>query len=644
MNAIPTRTKISLPPPPSDLMDKLIDYRLLPILPGTKERVLSAMHRPNATAESIAAACRRDPVLQLHIWLSVNQTLNRNGNELHHLAHGISLLGLPYTEQLVGAAPQMITPNDGYLECLTQSDMSQRFARAIKIYDSSEQERWEFATLLTRYHEWALWHHCPDHMRAHQGLALHPSHADDMALIEQQLFGHELHALGVQLSARLPLPSLLKQAWQLPPETLEEAANACLEDQFPQWVQQNPNKEREFFCHGASLWLINSLCHETAMDAHSQRCADTLKILSRQLLKPIDKLMHAGRQALVDVEIPRSRWPHPAHRLLQHWRAERYVEAFSLESTFAVAQTADRQVTRKSPRDSEPDVDKTLAAFRELAQMNNQGDVTEISLNETPAQSPNPTTSATENIRPSVDESAPAFAQMPDFLELPSTVQHRRRSAKAQTNLEARHNPASPQYVPPPPEPPPPAPFRNDTLLDEHLTRLQERGQQFQNLNQLLLFALNTLVEGLGLQQVVVLVIHNKQSLRCHCSHGFEASDPIKTISIPLDASARQGVIGQLFKQPAGINITTSNIELIQNQCPQALSERLEENTTALMSLFRQKSPVGLIYIADSHLNADQYQQFKRVCNATSTAINQFALHKHAQAKGKSSTTRKAAQ
>tara|TARA_B100000446_G_scaffold33953_3_gene29446 strand:- start:11251 stop:13116 length:1866 start_codon:yes stop_codon:yes gene_type:complete len=621
-------------------MDKLIDYRQLPILPGTKERVLSAMHRPNATAESIASACRRDPVLQLHIWLSVNQTLNRSGNELHHLAHGISLLGLPYTEQLVGSAPQMITPNDGYLECLTQSDMSQRFARTIKIYDSSEQERWEFATLLTRYHEWALWHHCSDHMRVHQGLAQNPSHAGDMPTIEQQLFGRELHALGTQLSQQLPLPSLLKQAWQLPLETLNEAADACLEDQFRQWVQQNPTKEREFFSHSASLWLINSLCHEAAMDAHSQRCADTLTILSRQLLKPVDKLMCAGRQALVSVEIPRSSWPHPAHRLLQHWRAERCIEALSLESTSSAAPTAHKQAVHKSSKNSEPDVDKTLAAFRELAQMNNQGEVAEISLNENTGASP----TATKGVQPSADKSAPTFAEMPDFLELPSSVQHRRRSTKAQTHLDARHNPDSPQYTPPPPEPVPPPPFRNDTLLDEHLTRLHQRGQQFQNLNQLLLFALSTLVEGLGLQQVVILVIHNKQFLRCHCSHGFDADDPIKKINIPLDASTRQGVIGQLFKQPAGINITASNLELVRNQCPSELSERLEENTTALMSLFRQTSPVGLIYVADSHLNVDQYQQFKRVCNATSAAIKQFSQHKYTQAKGAASTTRKAAQ
>ncbi len=640
MKSIPVHTKVSLPPSPSNLLDKLIDYRRLPILPGTKERVLGAMHRRNATAESIASACRLDPVLQLHLWLNVNEVLSRSGNELHHLAHGISLLGLPFTEQLVSNAPQMITPNNGYLECLTQSDISQRLAREIKIYDHSEQELWETAALFTRCHEWALWHHCPEHMRIHQGLSLNPSYSDDMSAIEQQLFDQDLHSLGAELGHQLPLPSILKQAWQLPLATLNEAADACLDDQLPQWIQHNPDREREFFSRGASLWLINSLGYEVAMDAHSERCLATLQILSRQLLKPIDKLMRASRQALVSVNIPRSNWPHPAHRLLQQWRAEQCIERLSLESALPVTQTTGEKVAQSTRASSEPDVDKTLAAFRELAQMNSRGEVADIPLPPTK----NTPTSAAEPPHTNTDKSVTTAADMPDFLELPSSNRHRHPATKAADNLEARHNPESPQYIPPPPEPTPPAPFRNDTLLGEHLTRLQERGDQFQNLNQLLLFALNTLVEGLGLQQVLILVVHNKRFLRCHCSHGFETDDPITKISIPLDSSARQGVIGQLFKQPAGINITTSNLELVQNRCPPALSEHLHENTTALMSLFRQQSPLGLVYVADSHLDVDQYQQFKRVCNATSTAIRQFAQHVNARAKTKSSTTRKAAQ
>ncbi len=632
--------------PPDALLSTLAMFRQLPILPGTRESVLASLHRRNATAVSVADSCQHDPVLKLLLWLSVNETLQNSGNELHHLAHGISLLGLPKTEDIVRNAPQMITPNGGYLECLMQSVMSETIARPLMISDPAEQERWSMSTLFARCHEWALWHHFPKHMAQRQGLIANlqlnnSEHNTDE--IETRLLGQTLQKLGIQLTQELALPQPLKEAWNVDLEVVSDAAQACIDNELRHWIEENPNQESQFFCKRVKIWLINRLSQELAEDAQSESCQHMMTILAKQSLKSTDAVMALAHQAMVSAATPLMDWPHPASRLLQHWQAQHVIDPLAIREAKPIAEKpVPTSPTLKPSRSGKPEenddtVQKTLAAFRELAQVSENGDVTEIPMATTSPSS----TQDTSTVRPPSQRSA-----MPEFLQLP-TERDSSPAPDAATNSERiapQDNPDSPQYRQPKPDIPPPAPFRNNTLLDEHLKRLQERGEQFNNLNQLLLFAVDALAEGVGLERVGMMIIHNKHSLRSHYWRGLDQDDPLKNLSIALDNKTQNGIIGQLFKQPAGLNITSANVALVKSRSPAELEPLLEENTTALMSLFRDKSPIGIVYCASSSFEAKQFQQFKRVCTATSKAISAFAQQKYQRSATAKSASSKAAQ
>ncbi|MGH1372453.1 MAG: hypothetical protein ACRBBW_10480 [Cellvibrionaceae bacterium] len=640
---MPEIRQITLRPAPADLLSTLAQFRQLPILPGTRESVLSSLHRRNATAVSVAASCQQDPVLKFQLWLSVNETLQSSGNELHHLAHGISLLGLPHTEDIVRNAPQMITPNGGYLECLMQSEISEALARTLMTSEASERECWSNSTLFARCHEWALWHHFPTHMIQRQGLLAnpeltHPDHGTND--IETRLFGHSLQELGNQLSQTLALPAPLKSAWQTDWDTIGSAAQACIDDELRKWLQDNPSQESLFFGKPVKLWLINHLSQELAQAPQSEQCQQIIAIVARQSLKPTETIMSLAHQAAVSVSIPVIDWPHPASRLLQHWQAQQVIEPLAIHTSKSTAPAEKLPTERKTkatnkPQSNDDSVEKTLTAFRELARVSEDGEIADIPLVTTPPPPSEP--------KPS-KKGAADFDAMPDFLQLPterdsSTIP---KHSSDNQSIAPQNNPNSPQYRQPKPDTPPPAPFRNSTLLDEHLKRLLERGGQFNNLNQLLLFAVDALAEGIGLERVGMMIIHNKHSLRSHYWRGLDDDDPLKNLTIELNAETQQGIIGQLFKLPAGLKITSANATLVKSRSPAELASLLDENTTALMSLFRDKSPIGIVYGASSNFDAKQFQQFKRLCSATSEAISVFAQQKYRGNRAKSAAPKAA--
>jgi len=615
--------------PPTQLIAAVAAWQQLPILPGTLEKVLASLHRPNTTAESVSDACQHDPVLQLHLWLNINEVLLKSGNELHHLAHGISLLGFPKTEQIVRQAPQMITPNHGYLECLMQSEMSHWLAAHSTTLESAEKERWSVSVLFSRCHEWALWHHFPNHMLQRRGLLIRLNDDDEIRSTESLLLGRPLFEIGRELGLQLPLPQPLRDAWAQDMEALTEGSEACLDDRFRSWAQHYPDKEQAFFNRSSSLWLINSLSHALANNAHSDDSLNTQYVLARQMMKSRDTIMALSHQAMTQSQTPLSEWPHPASRLLQHWNAESVVEALGLQSAQLgkppIASTGGR--VSEDTEQKQHRVQETLMAFRELAQVSESGEVTEISLPSSQQSS------EAENDESTLDRSE-RLASMPKFLELSSSPTNKNRvqnSTASDTQVAPQDNPNSPQYLPPKPESIPPAPFRNDTLLEDHLKRLLERGDQFHNLNQLLLFALDTLSEGVGLQKVVIMALHDKQTLRSHYCRGLEDDDVLRHLHFALDTETQQGIIGQLFKQTAGLTINSANVKLVQSRAPKSLRPHLTANTTALMSLFRNQSPIGLVYISDTNLHAKQLQQFKRACQATSKAITSFAQRRYQQ-------------
>lgn len=595
---------ITLSPAPDSrtLIDQLAQYQQLPILAGTQQRLLTALHRRNATAESVAAACQHDPVMQLRLWLQVNRLLNQSGNELYHLAHAISLLGMPQVERIVRSAHTLDTPNSGYSEVLLQSTMAMALVDHLAVGNALDHERLSKAALFSRYPEWALWYFQPEKMTQWQGLKVNP--ALHLATVEKQLLGMSVHEIGQRLCQKIHLPSPAPQVWEINPQQhIATCAHRLAGSaHFDTWLRRHPEQESLFFGRANTIMLANHVIACGATHWQHRHSLRAQRLLAMHLNLHPDKLSTLVHQVAVHSTMTASEWPHPANRLLQYWDMQAYIEPLSIAelpvipSPTAVADQQAPEPAPQSPRDT---------AFEQL----NTPPRTK------PAPQPTGVIEGLNNITPT-----PKSSKSDDPLEFlaldPDT---------SQNPLPAEPEPAQQSVAPS-------APFSNQTLLSNNLHRLMKRGDHFANLNQLLLFALETLNEGVGLEKVMMMVLHDKQtSLRSHYTRGIDDDDSLKQLNIALDTKTRQGIIGQLLKKPAGLHITNDNITQVLHKLPSQLQAAIEPETTALMSLFRGNNPVGIFYAFDPHLEHKRFAQFKQVCSATSTAIESFAARRYRQ-------------
>ncbi len=182
--------------------------------------------------------------------------------------------------------------------------------------------------------------------------------------------------------------------------------------------------------------------------------------------------------------------------------------------------------------------------------------------------------------------------------------------------------------------------FRNSALLQTNKIRLQERGAQFANLHQLMHVTLDTLRDGLGIEQVAILSLNKQHSLLQTRYHsGINSDEQLYHCQLQLTDS-RSPLLQQLFTKPAGLLVTPSKLKHLQKSLPaplaKALSQPLPADATgqfaaennfycALISVFYGKEPIALVCLRAPHISLDDYQECRQICHYLSLGIQAFA-------------------
>lgn len=548
-----TTEPLAKPPSLKQWLAQLENLRELPLLPETPSRVLDAINRPNSTADSVAQVIRQDPVLCLHLFDSANRIVSKSGNEIKHLPHLLSLLGLPNVGQQVRSAPVLsktqAQQNPGYIEALTQSHLCAEIAcRLMPLKGLSGEEAW-FPALLLQAPLWSLWHHEPERMAQRQSLLYQtPQRTTE---IDELMLGMPLPTLVGSLLPHWALPHSCRHIWHMEaPLTrlslahIHRRKTAALLTRYPQ--QESTLQSIDWLllsCQLAANQFCISWFHRHSWRAH--------KILAYSLHQPLDKVIYLVHQAASHCAWLGPQQMHPASRLLMHWNQHHLQQQLQ-----------------------------------------------------------------------------PQQAKQQQYQELQhQELQHQ----KSQTQARPAEQQAGEQQNPPQEAT---KHSSNQVLLQANLTRLNERGADFANLNQLLGVVVNTLSEGVGLKQVTLLTLNrNRDTLQSHFSTGIEPDAPLRHLRLPLDEGARQGVIGQLLEQNKSLMITATNRKAALNALPSLLTEQLPGDDIALMPLFHRDHPIGLLLATSPQFTQTDYQRFKRCCQTANKAISAFAQKQRQQRK-----------
>lgn len=309
------------PTPPlglNRLLEELKDFHLLPITASNKKAALRALHRPQANAESFARSIKHDPVLTLRIMFSANQTLLKQDNEVHQLAHAISLLGLPKTELIVEQAPTY-TGNSGYNETLQQALICADICSRIQPSNPAEQERYYLSGLVLNYLEQVLWCQYPQVMQQREILLANPDNKFCQDEIDTHLLGVTLTDLHQKLSKLWPLPKLSQAALAMDNKLIIELHSTFSQQKNKQQPVSRNDIAQELLHKTGQLRLCGQLAEHGCNNWYSNDTLISQNILAAVTSMTLNKIIRYCRQACVLNSQNETPYFQPAAKLLQFW-------------------------------------------------------------------------------------------------------------------------------------------------------------------------------------------------------------------------------------------------------------------------------------------------------------------------------------
>ena len=544
---------ISIKPAPPLGLEKLLkqlDHHRLPIRQDAQQALLAAIHKPTATAESLAPLIKCEPVLCLRLLLIANNQLNRSGNQVHHLYHAISLLGLPQLELILKATPVVTELPTGLAELLQQSYMSARLCDELQLAPSPEQELLFLSALFLRVHEWCLWFQYPQVMQQLQQLCINPKTPKTSA--EQATLGCLLDTLGQRMIEHLGLPSWTKAAAKLELQQLLPAY-ACLLKQSPprvaRFFSRQSLREQLLFDKPSLLLCANAIMRSANLGWYQSKTLRAQQLLARISYRPLPRIISACHQLAISSPMFNLTAMHPGLKLISAWDARLDWVPADLTSPPSHVLPASRPKTQNQVQPT------AIEKWGKSLPADNKQDL-------------------------------PMMAEISE------------------------------------------GPFSNNTLLEANLRRLNKQGASFSNLNQLLLCCLESLHEGLGCAEVVIMVLNTRRDqLRSHFSAGLANEHPLRTLSLDTEA-LNNGIIGKLLRQTGALQIQAHNRRQAARQLPTELSQYIQPDQCGFMSLVYQNQPLALVYIHKDPLTSADFEQFKQLCQATSQGISGFARQK----------------
>ncbi|WP_051221987.1 HDOD domain-containing protein [Neptunomonas japonica] len=134
------------------------------------------------------------------------------------------------------------------------------------------------------------------------------------------------------------------------------------------------------------------------------------------------------------------------------------------------------------------------------------------------------------------------------------------------------------------------------------------------------------LVQGLGLQRIALNLVNTKShKMKTAQVVGIDKEHPFASYQIDLQIPS---IFKKLCDKPACIWITNENKQQYTKLMPDAYSSQLPESDCLMMSVFRGKVPVAIIY-ADAGetglpFTAFHHQRFRYLCSAATLALKRM--------------------
>ncbi|MBV1790496.1 HDOD domain-containing protein [Marinobacterium sp. D7] len=166
----------------------------------------------------------------------------------------------------------------------------------------------------------------------------------------------------------------------------------------------------------------------------------------------------------------------------------------------------------------------------------------------------------------------------------------------------------------------------NPHIYNQVLKRFQNGYELYTKPAHILHGLLQGVHGGIGLERAMLLLVHpQSQSLRAARAIGISQDDPMTHLEIDLKQAR---LFAKLCEKPSMLQIDETNRSQIHASLPEQHQGWFGQNDGLIMSIFRGRTPVALIYAdrqgANTPLVEFHQQHFRELCQAASQALKQI--------------------
>jgi len=170
----------------------------------------------------------------------------------------------------------------------------------------------------------------------------------------------------------------------------------------------------------------------------------------------------------------------------------------------------------------------------------------------------------------------------------------------------------------------------NKPVLMESLKHLNQEVSDFNDIHNIFVACNKALKDGIGMGRGFICILNKTgECLRPVYCFGIDSDDPIRSMRIDLRENR---LFDKLLKRVASFRIDATNVEQAIGMLQPNVVKTLKRKNCMVMSVFSKGKPIGVVYAdvsSQEHAISDtEYQAFKKVCQSTSTALEQYANRK----------------
>lgn len=171
---------------------------------------------------------------------------------------------------------------------------------------------------------------------------------------------------------------------------------------------------------------------------------------------------------------------------------------------------------------------------------------------------------------------------------------------------------------------PPDLPTGNDTIILQYMDQLSKVTQS----NKCFQLALEALSKGVQAEHCLLLKI-NKEQINIALSFGFiEANKESHQLESTLQVNINEcgPLINKLMTKPMAISVDGSQLTILKQQLPQALTQLWAPRPCGIMSLFYDNEPYAIVICDHKDWNNEQQVQFKRIGKQLAQSLKQCEI------------------